>query len=1444
MNILRHSFRSFAGISAVIAAILLIFTISAGASFRSISVAYCKDAVPFHFTDENNKPAGIIIDLWRIWSEKTGIAIDFKEASWDETLKMVGSGKADVHAGLFFNKERDKFLDYGVAFTKTDTHYFTHATLPPIRKIKDLSAYRVGVLNGDYVEKYLKERLPEGNVVPFPDYTAIMNALQQGMIRVFAADTPTGLFHLEKSGLLSEFSFVSEKPLYRNDWFAAVQEGNKELIEVVNNGIALITDEEKRDINRRWISSGKEKSKALIISIDRAYAPLSFINTLGKPSGFFVDMWRAWAKKTGQPIKFRATSWAETLEGLRAGEADIHSGLSFSRERAEWIDFSTRIYETFSRVYHGAGEVQPAVIGAYGTDAVGTMFGSYQEAEFRKTYPDVSVRSYTSNQELIDALLKNEIKAIVQEEPIMDATLDRLGLRGDIIARPEKLFPSTIHAGVKKGNTDLLKKINQGFSAIPVKEMVTLEKRWLSDSIIHFYRTDKKPVIFSEKEEDWLNDHLIINFAVTNFLPPIDIVNDKKQYTGLNADLIKILNKKLSINIVPIFFDKWDEVVDHATSGKVDGALSFSITPERKKHMLFTPPYAHDSIITVVTEDNKQITHPGDIRGKRVSVTKGLAVMEKVTARIGKTGKIFEFDDEIDALKALAEGKTDAHISSLIMFGNSQKKEFIPNLRIAARENIEGGALRIAIHKNNPLLFSVIQKGLDSITRTEMAELRNKWLSPNIQTRENNQISLNEKEAAWLVNNSKIRLGIDPSWAPFEFVNEKGDYSGISSGYVDEVVNRVQLEMTPVKDITWSQVIEKAKAGDIDVLPAVMFSKDRAKYLNFSKPYISLPVIIAIHKELLYVDSLKDLAGHRIGVVKDYFIEETLKRDYPNLELFSFSSVEEGLLNLDEGKLGAFVDTLGSITHEINQSGLYNIKISAPTNYKLDLAFGVRKDWPELVSILNKVIHGMSAEKKMLIKNTWMAPVEVKFGINLKRIMKWAIPISVSIILIFLFGFIWNRRLSKEVIERKKAQQEHKTSERKISAMSRAMDEALVMIDYKGIVSFWNPAAEKLFGYKADEAMGLDFHSIATPPEIRKKAKSGLIHFAKTGKGPILGSTLETTALNRSGKTFPVEVMLSPFQIDENWFAVGTIRDITERKKSEKALKDSEENLRRILDSINTAIIQIDPEERIIVDLNPIAETMIGLPRKKILGQRCHQFICPAKDHDCPILDQGKVIDNTERILISAQGKEIPVLKTVVSVNLGGKHYLIESFVDLTERKQIEEALKKSEQQVKTILESAAEGFWQIDNNGKTIEVNPIMCDLIGRKQDQIIGRTILDFVDEQGKEIISDQHDFQKKDHTGAYDIALVKPDGSKVHCLFNATLLYDSKGNKSGSFAMVTDFTDRKKAETELKQLVEDLERFNNITISREERMIELKDENNHLLEQMGKEKKYKVH
>ena len=143
---------------------------------------------------------------------------------------------------------------------------------------------------------------------------------------------------------------------------------------------------------------------------------------------------------------------------------------------------------------------------------------------------------------------------------------------------------------------------------------------------------------------------------------------------------------------------------------------------------------------------------------------------------------------------------------------------------------------------------------------------------------------------------------------------------------------------------------------------------------------------------------------------------------------------------------------------------------------------------------------------------------------------------------------------------------------------------------------------------------------------------------------------------------------------------VGVILDITERKKMEEAIRDSEIKSRTILEAVFTGIMVIDPETHVVVDVNTCAQKMIGRPRDEIVGHLCHTNVCPAEPGKCPITDLGQAIDSSERKLVRSDGTEIPIIKTVVSITLEGHTRLLESFVDITELKQMEQQLKEAKQ--------------------------------------------------------------------------------------------------------------------------------------------------------------------
>lgn len=147
----------------------------------------------------------------------------------------------------------------------------------------------------------------------------------------------------------------------------------------------------------------------------------------------------------------------------------------------------------------------------------------------------------------------------------------------------------------------------------------------------------------------------------------------------------------------------------------------------------------------------------------------------------------------------------------------------------------------------------------------------------------------------------------------------------------------------------------------------------------------------------------------------------------------------------------------------------------------------------------------------------------------------------------------------------------------------------------------------------------------------------------------------------------------------------------------EDALRETEERYRALFEGVETGIFIIDPETHKLVDANAIAAGMVGAPREKIVGCVCHKFVCPAESGRCPVTDLGQTVDNSERILLTANGQRRSIIKTVRPVVVGGRPHLLESFLDITALKDAEKTLKERTAYLKSLIEVTPLGVLVLD---------------------------------------------------------------------------------------------------------------------------------------------------
>ena len=281
---------------------------------------------------------------------------------------------------------------------------------------------------------------------------------------------------------------------------------------------------------------------------------------------------------------------------------------------------------------------------------------------------------------------------------------------------------------------------------------------------------------------------------------------------------------------------------------------------------------------------------------------------------------------------------------------------------------------------------------------------------------------------------------------------------------------------------------------------------------------------------------------------------------------------------------------------------------------------------------------------------------------------------------------------------------------------------------------------------------------------------------------------------------------------------------LNRRERAEIRLKESLESTETILSNLPVGAVIIGMDKKII-RINEAALKMSGYSSKdEIVEKLCYTTLCPAQKDNCPILDQGQAIDNSENSLVHKNGHLIPILKTVIPIVIGEKDVVLETFIDITEQKWTMDALQASEARFRDIAESMSDCIWELNKSGVYTNCSEKIKDLLGYSAKEVIGKTPFDFMHPDEKErigavfseIVKDKRPIRNMENWN------LTKDGRMVCLLTNGTSILDEKGELIGYRGIDSDITKRKQAEEELsetnRQLEQAIERANEMALMAE--------------------------
>ncbi len=1277
----------------------------------------------------------------------------------------------------------------------------------------------------------------------------------------------------------------------------------------------------------------------LKIVYNTGIAPLKFEDAQGQPQGLFPDLWRQWGRKAGRKIEFvRVETFEESLEMVRSGQADLHAGLFKTPERERFLAYSEPILTLDYHIF-----THPSIQPLDNLDQtagliVGMVRGGYTEELVRAKVPSPYIAFFSSYDDLFKAALKGEVKAFVATKVSLLYFLSEKRLANIFSFKRQKpLFTQTYFTAATKARAYLIGAVNRGLQAISPDERRSMEKKWIArraktiptdfalkltpDEAAYLARTETIKV---HNEADW---------APFNFI-------QQGAPQGYSIEFIKLVAAKTGLEIEFVSGPSWDEFLNQMKTGELDVMLNIAMTTERQAFLTFTPPYLQMIQALYTRDDFPAVERIEDLFGRRMAVPRGYFLQEVLQERYPRI-EVLEVKNTTDAILAVSTGKADAFFDLMPVVSHIMNQLQVTNLRVGGDLGIAEGKpipLHIATRSEDVMLARILTKGMGMITDGERRELHAHWIEPRGAAP--NPVDLTEAEKQWLRDHPEIRLGVDPTWPPFEQKDTSGEYAGITSDYVRLLNQRLGTHMQPMMGLSWTQVLEKVKNHELDVVPCISPTPERENYLLFTKPYLSFQMVIATRREAPFISGLADLNQKAVGVVEGYISHESIGRDYPDIVLKTYANVEEGLKAVNRGQIDAFVDNLASITFITNRLGLEDLKVASTTEYTFDLTMGVRPDWPELVTILEKGFATIGKDERAQIHDRWI-------NVIIERTVDWdflwktigsVAAAATALLLVILF---WNRRLAREIDERKRVQTqltklsqaveqspisvvitdadgrieyvnpkfvevtgysmeeaqgqtprilksgevpdavyeeirrtinagqiwsgelrnrrktgelfweraaiapifdngggithfvaleeditERKEQEERFRALLEAAPDAMVIVDREGVIVLVNSQTETLFGYPREELLGQTIEKLV-PADKRAGHPALRDQYLNQPVVRAIGEALDLTAQAKDGTLIPVDISLSPIETREGTLVVASVRDITERKKAEEAIRAQKDFVETVINSIPDAISILDVETGAIVDANEAFLAELDKPREEVIGQSCFEMthglkeICAPPHHECPMLVTMRTGRKcmTEHVHTGPRGEKLIMEVSTFPIRAmeGAVHQVVHVARDITERKQAEEKIRDSQRQLSQIVNFLPDPTWVVDCDGVVVTWNRAIEKLTGVAASDIMGEGnyayALPFYDERRPVLIDLVREwneaYKEKYLTVKKDGENLKGESFHPHLgdggvYFNATasLLYDTAGNVTGAIESLRDITESKRLQEELLQ------------------------------------------
>ncbi|MFO7936052.1 MAG: transporter substrate-binding domain-containing protein [Kiritimatiellia bacterium] len=480
--------------------------------------------------------------------------------------------------------------------------------------------------------------------------------------------------------------------------------------------------------------------------------------------------------------------------------------------------------------------------------------------------------------------------------------------------------------------------------------------------------------------------------------PPLIFITSDGHTSGLFPELLENIAEQHGWEIEYVHGSQ-EENHERLIKGDIDLVANMKVSGSQRSFYKFSSEPVFINWGTAFSRSDIRVCNLKDLNGRRIALEHGGSYNEgpkgirSVAEQTGLRCQFIEVDDAKHILMLLDSKQADIGVVSRL-YGSFHAHRyditatpiiFAPQiLTFAASINSERGCTLLEqIDKTLKIQKQSAESFYHKIMTFYLGGATRNW--PGKEEYYNRKFQLTQAEQRWIKEHPKIRFSIDPGFEPFEIMSGDSGFSGMAADFMNLLSQKTGLKFVQISHETWPMSVNAIRNKEIDLLPCIGRSRKRENFLSYSTPYLEFARVIITRLDSP-IRSLDDLRDAETGVQSNSSHHAFL-RENTNINPILYKTFSDCLMAVSSGEIDAAVGNLAVTTHFTRKLSLTNIMLAGYADQEPhSLSFGVRKDWPELTSIIDKFLTTVTLRQRNDILSEWLPlPAASSSEIDLDR---------------------------------------------------------------------------------------------------------------------------------------------------------------------------------------------------------------------------------------------------------------------------------------------------------------------------------------------------------------------------------------------------------------------------------------------------------------------------